>query len=83
VPLPSLYFSKEGERDWRVSRAAAYGACIGLAAALFKMLGPFGERTWAPARLLELSEAALAFALLCAAAALLRNMLARRFIKDA
>jgi hypothetical protein len=30
--------------------------------------------------LLELGEAAAAFALLCAAAALLRNMLARRFV---
>jgi hypothetical protein len=47
------------------------------------MLGPLGERTWTSATLLELGEAAAAFALLCAAAALLRNALARRFVNDA
>jgi hypothetical protein len=55
----------------------------GVAAALFKMLSPFGERTWTSAKFLELGEAALAFALLCAGAALLRNALARRFVKRA
>ena len=83
MPLPSLYFSKEGERDWSVTRAAAYGACIGLAAALFKMFAPLGERTWTSGRFLELGEAIFAFALLCAGAALLRNALTRRFVNDA
>jgi hypothetical protein len=50
------------------------------ALALFKMLGPSGERTWTSATLLELGEAAVAFALLCAAAAFLRNLLVRRFV---
>ncbi len=83
MPLPSLFFGQEAERDWRLTRAAIYGAGIGVAAALFKMLSPFGERTWTSAKFLELGEAALAFALLCAGAALLRNALARRFVKRA
>jgi hypothetical protein len=81
MPLPSLFPSQEVDPDWRLSRAAVYGACIGLAAALFKMLGPWGGRAWTSTKLLELGEAALAFALLCAGAALLRNALARRFVK--
>jgi hypothetical protein len=47
------------------------------------MLGPLGERIWTSATLLEFGEAAAAFALLCAGAALLRNTLARRFVNDA
>lgn len=80
MPLPSLYPGEKGARDWRLARAAVYGGCIGLAAALFKMLGPSGERTWTSATLLELGEAVVAFALLCAAAAFLRNLLVRRFV---
>ena len=80
MPLPSLYPGEKGARDWRLARAAVYGGCIGLAAALFKMLGPSGEKTWTSATLLELGEAAVAFALLCAAAAFLRNLLVRRFV---
>jgi hypothetical protein len=83
MPLPSLYPGQKGDRDWRLARAVAFGGGIGLAAALFKMLGPSGERTWTSAMLLELGEVAAAFALLCAAAALLRNTLARRFVNDA
>jgi hypothetical protein len=83
MPLPSLYRGNENTQDWRVMRAAAYGAGIGVAAALFKMLGPTGERIWTPARFLEVAEAALAFAFLCAAAAFVRNMLARHFVKRA
>jgi hypothetical protein len=80
VPLPSLCPGHKGDRDWRPARAAIYGGGIGLAAALFKMLGPLGETS---ATLLELGEAAAAFALLYAAAAFLRNALARRFVNDA
>jgi hypothetical protein len=83
MPLSSLYPVKERDRDWRLTRAALYCACIGLAAALFKMLGSVGGRTWTSARLLDLGEAAFAFALLYVGAALLRNMLVRRFVKDA
>ena len=80
MPLPSLYPGEKGARDWRLARAAVYGGCIGLAAALFKMLGRACERTWTSATLLELGEAVVAFALLCAAAAFLRNLLVRRFV---
>jgi hypothetical protein len=83
MPLPSLYSGNEGAHDWRLTRAAAYGAGIGVMAALFKMLGPTGERISSPASFLEVVEAAFAFALLCAAAAFVRNMLARRFVKRA
>jgi len=83
MPLPSLFPGSERDRDWRLTRAAVYGACIGFAAALFKMLGPFGERAWTESKWLELGEAALAFALLFAGAALLRNALARRFVNGA
>jgi hypothetical protein len=83
MPLPSLYPGQKGDRHWRLGRAASCGGCIGLAAALFRMLGPLGERTWTSATFLELGEAAGAFALLCAAAALLRNTLARRLVNDA
>jgi hypothetical protein len=82
VPLPSLYPGRKRDRDWRLARAAVNGGGVGLAAALFKILGPLGERTWTSATLLELGEAAAGFALLCAAAALLRNMLARRFVNE-
>jgi hypothetical protein len=83
VPLPSLYRGSDGTQDWRLTRAAAYGAGIGVAAALFKMLGPSAGTVWGPAKLFELAEAAAAFAILCVGAALLRNMLARRFVKRA
>jgi hypothetical protein len=85
MPLPSLYPGNEGAhaQSWRLTRAAAYGAAIGVAAALFKMLAPTGERVWSPVKFLEVVEAALAFALLCAAAAFVRNILVRRFVKRA
>jgi hypothetical protein len=83
VPFPSLYRDNENAQDWSVMRAAACGAGIGVAAALFKMLAPTGERIWTPARFLEMAEAALAFALLCAVAALVRNMLVRHFVERA
>lgn len=77
MPLPSFYLSADGGRDWSVPRAVAYGAGIGAAAAAFKTLGPLGG-TSAP--ILEIIAAAVAFALLCGAAAVLRNFVAHRFI---
>jgi hypothetical protein len=75
--LPSLS-SAENSRAWSVPRAALYGAGLGVLAALAKMFWPFqtGEPTLP--RPLEIGVAVLAFALLCAGAALLRNYLARR-----
>jgi hypothetical protein len=82
MPLPSLYRSGEPERAWKVSRAALYGAIIGAFAALFRTFGPLrasaaGVLTH---RLAEIAIAALAFALLCVVAAMLRNFLARHLI---
>jgi hypothetical protein len=77
--LPSLFASGENARTWSVSRAAIYGAAVGAAAALFKILGPVHAPGSAAARVLDIAGAALAFALLCAAAALVRNLIARRW----
>jgi hypothetical protein len=77
--LPSLYASGDAARAWSLARAAAYGAGIGVLAALVKIFGlRQGGATAAP--FWELAGAAFAFALLCAGAAALRNFLARRAI---
>jgi hypothetical protein len=83
--LPSLHRSETTVQPWSIGRAAAYGAFIGALAALFK--------AWAPLRLtaeieggglsavaVEVAGAAIGFALLCAAAAALRNFLARQLV---
>ncbi len=83
MPLPSLYKSEMPARAWNVAHAAVYGALIGALAAVFKTLGPFSAGRGGPAdSLLEIGAAALAFALLCAGAAALRNFIARRLIWD-
>jgi hypothetical protein len=74
--LPSLYASGDGARAWSLARAAAYGAGI---AALVKIFA-LRQGGAAAAQLWEVAEAAVAFALLCAGAAALRNFLARRLI---
>ena len=84
--LPRFYLSSDKTRIWSVTRAAMYGAGIGMVAALLKTLGqshgPFagsiGQR-FLPI-LPEIVVAALSFALLCAAAAALRNFIAQRLI---
>jgi hypothetical protein len=76
--LPSLFTSDENQRPWSVPRAALYGAGIGLAAALIKIFGPFHAADRARPVVLEIGVVVLAFGLLCAGAALLRNLLARR-----
>lgn len=83
--LPSLHSSETTARPWSIGRAAAYGAFIGALAALFK--------AWAPLRFaaeiggrdlsavaVEVAGAAIGFALLCAAAAALRNFLTRQLV---
>ncbi len=77
MPLPSLYLPGNA-RPWSVARAAAYGAGIGALAAAFKTFAL--HQDGAAAHLWEIAGAALAFALLCAGAAALRNVLARRLI---
>jgi len=76
--LPSLFTSEDNARPWSVKRAALYGAGVGLLAAVIKIFGPLHgvDRTLPVA--LEICVAVFAFALLCAGAALLRNLLTRR-----
>ncbi len=85
--LPSFYASKEGVQPWSTARWAIGGAALGAVAGTFKALGApagaativsVGERlvTKAP----EIAAAAFAFALLCAAFAAARNVIARRLI---
>ncbi|HUD86064.1 MAG TPA: hypothetical protein VMR17_06395 [Xanthobacteraceae bacterium] len=86
--LPSFYVSGDKARAWSVTRAALYGALLGLAAALLKTLAPLhqaiavsvtrGENLLA--HIPEIVGATVGFALLCSAAAALRNVLARRLI---
>jgi hypothetical protein len=78
MPLPSLYLSGDKPREWSMTRAAAYGAGLGIIAGLFKTLGPSHQAvaTSVP----EIAGVALCFALLCAGATALRNFIARRLI---
>jgi Na+-transporting NADH:ubiquinone oxidoreductase subunit NqrB len=65
---------------WNVRRAALYGAMIGVAAAAFKLFGPWSEPHTMLANVREFVVAMLAFGLLCAAASALRNFIAQRLI---
>ena len=76
--LPSLYVSGDEPREWRVSRAAAYGAAVGIVAGLLRTLGLSHQAI--ATSIPEIAGAALGFALLCAGAAALRNFIARRLI---
>jgi hypothetical protein len=76
--LSSLFTSDENARPWSVPRAALYGAGIGLAAALIKIFGPLHAAAEALPVVLEIGVAVVGFALLCASAALLRNVLTGR-----
>jgi VanZ family protein len=82
--MPLLFYRAADDRSppqlWNTVRAAAYGAAIGVLAAAFKLFAPWREPHSAAANVRELVGAALAFALLCAFAAALRNVLARRLI---
>lgn len=83
MPLPSFYRADDSFRPWRVTHAAACGAGLGALAALFKMLAPAGLAvgfSGRPAGVLGIAAVALGFAVLCAAAAMLRNFLARRLV---
>jgi hypothetical protein len=83
--FPSLRRSEPNTQPWSVGRAAAYGAFIGALAALFKSWAPLRLAAEIPSHDLaavaaEVAGAAISFALLCAAAAALRNFLARRLM---
>jgi len=81
--LPSLYRSGNFDRTWNVIHAGGYGAAIGMLAAIFKTLGPLRASAGADliSRLTEIALATLGFAVLCAAAALLRNYIAQRVVR--
>ncbi len=66
---------------WNTTRATAYGAAIGLVAALIKTFAPWSDAQPGAAVAKELVGATLAFALLCGLAAALRNFILRR-LKD-
>ena len=88
MPLPSFYVSSEATHAWSVLRAARYGALIGGLAAVFKTLAPLhtvstlGGSTAASfvANVPEIVAATIAFSLLCAAAAALRNLISEHLI---
>jgi hypothetical protein len=80
MPIPSLYQATNGPRTWSVARAAAYGGGVGGFAALFKTFGPLHGADPAPGAVWQILAAAVAFALLCAGAAALRNFVAGRLI---
>jgi hypothetical protein len=69
-------------RPWNTIRATAYGAVIGLAAALVKSFAPWSAAHSAAAIAKELIGASLAFALLCGLAAALRNLVQRRLTRS-
>jgi hypothetical protein len=87
MPLPSFFIAPERERAWSVPRAAAYGAAIGAVAASLKTLAPlvgrgasgFLEGHWTT-NLVQIGVATFAFAVLCAAAAALRNFISRQLV---
>jgi hypothetical protein len=82
MPLPSFYRSHDPARPWSLAYAALCGGGLGAFAGLLKTFNPFRP---APAEdltnhLADIAIAALGFALLCAAAAVLRNFIARHLI---
>jgi spore maturation protein SpmB len=81
--LPSLYNSGNSDRAWNIAHAGCYGAVIGALAAMFKTLGPFRANAALDltGNLMEIALATIGFASLCAAAAALRNFIARRLAR--
>ena len=78
--LPSLFAPAEKAQTWSVWRAASCGAVLGAVAAAFKSFGPLHTAGSAGMPVWEIAAAVCGFALLCASAALLRNVIARRLI---
>jgi hypothetical protein len=81
--LPSFYKSNGSDRAWNIAHAACYGAVIGALAAIFKTVGPLraGAVFNLIGNLTEIILAALAFALLCVAAAMLRNYVVQELMR--
>jgi hypothetical protein len=69
-------------QPWNTTRATAYGAAIGLAAAAVKSFAPWSATQSGAAVATEMIGATLAFALLCGLAAALRNLVQRRLTRS-
>jgi hypothetical protein len=67
---------------WNTTRATAYGAVIGLAAAAIKSFAPWSAAPSGAAIAKEMIGASLAFALLCGLAAAVRNLVQRRLLRS-
>jgi hypothetical protein len=80
MPVPSLYPTTDSARPWNLARVAAYGAGIGAVAGLLKTFAMLHAGAAASGAVFEVLTASLAFALLCAGAAALRNYIARRVV---
>jgi hypothetical protein len=78
MPPPSLYVTQDKAREWSVTRAALYGAVLGMVAGAFKIFGPSHQAI--AASIPEIVGATVGFAALCAGAAALRNAVAQRLI---
>ena len=78
MPLPSLYIFGDQPRAWNIAHVAAGGAALGAVVGLLKTVG-FSHQAIAVS-IPEIAGAILGFALLCAGAAALRNVVARRLI---
>jgi hypothetical protein len=78
IHAPIAFYLGGPLRPWSVPRAALFGAGIGFVAALIRAFGPFRAVDRVLPLALDIGVAVLAFALLCVAAALLRNLLVRR-----
>lgn len=82
MPLPSLFRSQDAARPWNLVYAALCGGGLGAFAGLLKTFNPFRPvpSETLTNHLADIAVAALGFALLCAAAAALRNFIARHLI---
>jgi hypothetical protein len=76
--LPSFHVSHDKKREWSIARATMYGAALGLLGGVFKTFDPLHQGAAAGA--LDIVGATVGFAALCAGAAALRNVIARRLI---
>jgi hypothetical protein len=78
MPLPSFYVSGDKPREWSITRATLYGTALGAIAGLFKTVAHAHQHV--AISVAEIAGAVLGFALLCAGATALRNVIARRLI---
>ena len=83
MPLLSFFSSPDSEHTWSVARAAGYGAAIGVVASSLKAFAPsvgLGMAGHLTTSLVQIGVVTTAFAILCAALAMLRNFILRRLV---